>query len=207
MFLESTAMSETKIGSSSVSTVTLTAKQCIWFSWVPSGSFTGPEGESGVAYRPFQLDVSEISSIKVRQLSGSWGHSPDAARQSGADGLNGSGFPPLPNDSRSLENNAYKSSTYNSANIQPINTNLNKLVGMLGIDSGTTASQFIVGSWSNIVVPIGTKWLFLAFHDGHQWTNNQGEISVELTVQTDAARRGGSGDETSTDFAPHNSKE
>ncbi len=157
-------------------TVAVTAKMCLWFAW--AGTVTnGPYGENGVGYTPIGLEPIEgATSVKLSAYGGPWRHHPSTNNESGPNGLSAT---------RSLENQGYKSPTYNSDDIEPIDTNLNKLLAMWEFNQGppteqAPATQLAIGDGTTLTVPENASKLFLGFHDGYEWSNNDGVVLVEV---------------------------
>jgi hypothetical protein len=169
--------------------VDVSAKCCLWFAWAPPASPLsepegGPAGEDDT-YRPVALPVpSAARSAALTVGDGIWWHHDADGRRSGANGLDGTNG--LPNDQRSLERQEYRSPNYNSEGITPLNAHLNKLVGIWEIGgqaplASSPTDQVEIGqNPGSIAVPPGATKLFLGFHDGRQWTNNDGSVSVAL---------------------------
>ncbi|MEQ8784792.1 MAG: hypothetical protein RIC55_00770 [Pirellulaceae bacterium] len=162
-------------------------KQSLWFAWSPN-PIPGPEGE-GESSRP-QFDAVEDGASQVQltvlDTSKRWRHHPSADRESGPNGLDGSQG--IPDDARDLENQQYKSSNLNSDGIilsQPIH--LNKLVAIFEINNSAPtpnepSSILEVGAAATLDLPLDATKIFLGFHDGRHWTNNEGE---DMQVQID----------------------
>jgi len=166
--------------------VRVDAKHCLWFSWALP-SVLGPEGE-GSDSQPGHIDVDGASMVQIAQRDSSqkWRHHPSSDRESNANGLDGTDGTPL--DVRGLENPGYQSAAYNSEGILPITTNLNKLVGIFEFGnaiptSENPTSQLEIGAGpTELTVPEGATKLFLGFHDGREWTNNEKSIDFDVTV-------------------------
>jgi hypothetical protein len=162
---------------------TISAKHCLWFAWA-TGGFPGPKGELEAESKPpfdtRPLNATQVT-ITVLDANQRWGHNADPGRASGANGLDGSGG--IPNDSRGLEMQEYKSATFNSLFIDPINTHLNKMLFMLETDGVPTAQhpgeQLPVRSGIPIPAANATR-IFIGMHDGHEWKNNDGVIQVTV---------------------------
>ena len=166
--------------------IPVSPKACLWFAWADS-PISGPEGEADTSY-PTWVAAEEGASrviVSVTNRDARWMHHPDSARASGPNGLDGSNGTPVVQ--RGLQNPSYKSSAYNSAYIEPLQSHLNKLVAMFEMDNaaptlGSEATQLEVGEEETFDVPPGATRLFLGFHDGRHWTNNDGEsMMVEIT--------------------------
>ncbi|MEM7495409.1 MAG: hypothetical protein AAF471_04570 [Myxococcota bacterium] len=158
--------------------VEVSAKHCMWFAFA-NGNLQGPMGESGPAYKPNHVVVPAGSTVDVEleDFTQLWSHHPE--RESGAEGFD---------DTRDLENPAYKNAAYNSQNIVGINTNLNRLVGMFAKDVADPhlhVTEIIdlnfaqaTSTTQRLFSPGESSLFFLAFHDGEEWTNNEGFIDV-----------------------------
>lgn len=167
------------------------ATQCLWFAWADPG-FPGVEGESDTAaYRPYEVPAEKgATSVRITAATTAqdkWRHDPDPGRESGANGLNGTGG--IPNDQRGLENPNYRrEAELHSLYLQELTTHLNKLVGVMeSNDSAPTSenpyNQLPIGA-SYLVegdeFPANATRLWLGFHDGREWSNNQGSITVTV---------------------------
>lgn len=165
--------------------LTIRAKHCLWFSWTPM-TISGPEGEDETSRPEFDAveDGADTVRITATDTSQKWRHHPDASRESGAGGLDGTGG--IPNDSRGLENSAYKDSSLNSDGINELTTHLNKLVAIFEIQGAAPTptspqDQHIVGAGpTSLSIPAGASKIFIGFHDGRHWTNNDGHIDILL---------------------------
>lgn len=150
------------------------ATYCLWFAWAPGG-LIGPEGETtGSTYDPLAIDITNAVTVEITASpSDTWSHHP--GNTSNAAGLG---------TSIGLENPAYRSTNYNSERIVPRTTNLNKLVAMQGFDEPPTAEvlQEEIGLSRVLNITNGHTRLFLGFHDGREWTNNNGEVNIAITI-------------------------
>lgn len=158
-----------------VTTSTVGAKYCLWFTWAPEG-IDGPEGEIVDSdYRPLEINVEGIQKVKITAVpTDEWSHHP--GNTSNAGGID---------DVRGLENAAYRSAQYNSENIEPLIARLNLLVGLLGSETPPTSSvsQIEIGLEKVISIDnIADTRLFLGFHDGRQWSNNGGHVNVTIEI-------------------------
>ena len=156
-------------------TDTIKAKYCLWFAYAPS-NIDGPEGEKTDSnYMPLEVDLTNVAELTVTATPADmWSHHP--GNDSNAGGIN---------DERNLENEAYKSATYNSENIGKLKARLNLLVGLLGDENPPTVEreQIEIGLEKDISIDnVNDTRLFLGFHDGRQWSNNSGAVRVTITV-------------------------
>ena len=172
------------------------AKACIWFAWTLEDLLSaGPSnlsGEAGDAYRPVPLirpsDATSLTLTAVTDPPGStWAHTDDGTDASGPEGIS---------KAVKLENPAYQDPTLLSDHIiemqadgspvppassAPVVVRLNRLIGLWGTDHATPAVVIDIGpsrAFQAGDMIGGATRLFLAFHDGHQWTNNVGQVKV-----------------------------
>lgn len=163
--------------------VEVSANHCIWLAWAPPGHPDPPYAERGDKYQPSPLVVPTDENITHVQIvandADTWAHlASGSKRTTDAAGL--------VNDSRDLEREGYRSDDLRSSNIVGSNLPLNMLVALLGVDPDTEATEHGVGLSKTLALDAdGTraKYLFLAFHDGHQWPNNTGKVGVTVTWQ------------------------
>ena len=165
-------------------TVQVSAKHCVWMTWAPTNA-VGPYGEDYPDYFPKGLAVPSDATGVTTTATGTWRHDPADREASGPDGLNGMGG--LPNEQRGLEDTAYKHAQYHSDGIAALTTFVNELVGIWDINFTPPVAenerlQIRMGaSYSVNTIPTGATRLFLACHDGYQWTDNS--QSIDVTVQ------------------------
>lgn len=165
--------------------VVVSAKHCIWLAWAPPEHPDPPFEERGPVYQPSPIAVPTDKSIThvtiVANPDDQWAHhSPAGNRKSDAAGL--------VNDQRNLERSGYQSEDLRSKNIVGTKLPLNMLVTLLGINPNTRATEIGVGLSKTLPLDVDGQRptsLFLAFHDGHQWTNNNGEVSVTVSWHDD----------------------
>ena len=174
---------------SPTTTVSVSAKCCLWFAWAPTGSaaLKDPENEGLVdAHRPIGVPVPPGSTSVTITAAASgtpdrrWRHDPAAGAASGPNGLNGSDGTPV--NIKGLEVGGYQHANYGSDSITPLTTHLNKLVAMVEDNWGPTPQQPTpVGASATIALTANSTRVFLGMHDGRQWSNNSGDIVVTLT--------------------------
>jgi len=158
-------------------TVTVSAKNCVMFAWAPEG-YIGPEikpeleRESGDLYRPIRVQVPTNATSVVISAQGSWTHHPPLGGPE-TSGPNGRG---RIEETRS----AYQDAAYGSQNIPLPNTNLNRLIALRQPDPDTPGSIDLLGEAETFLDVDGDTKLFLGFHDGYHWANNEGEVTVTL---------------------------
>jgi len=162
-------------------TVDVSARQSIWFAWAPRDYPTTAFGEESHLYCPVQLVVPQDAGLNGARISANssheWTHRMQSAstRSSDADGLD---------DTRPMERpDVYKVAALRSDNISGSDLELNRLVGMWGIDHTQACSEFSIGlGGGSFSFPGGTRprLLFLGFHDGFEWSNNSGSVSVTV---------------------------
>lgn len=163
--------------------LTIRAKHCLWFSWTPM-TISGPEGEDESSRPEFDAVEEGADTVRIRATDTTqvWRHHPDASRESGANGLDGTGG--IPNAPLGLENPAYKDSSLNSDGINELTTHLNKLVAIFEIQGAAPTStapqdQLVVGAGpTELSIPAGATKIFIGFHDGRHWINNEGHIDI-----------------------------
>jgi hypothetical protein len=159
-------------------TFPVSAKCCLWFTWAADG-LNGVEHEDPVElYRPVEVDVENISEVTVSvDSSDQWSHHP--GNLSNAGGIN---------DVRGLENAGYRDAKYNSLKIKPLSARLNLLVGMVTtkdppVPAAPDVDQIEIGLGKTITInDITAERLFLGFHDGRHWFNNEHAVDVTVTV-------------------------
>jgi len=161
------------------------ARQAIWFAWALRGFTGAPFGEAddqAGTYRPLPLIVPEeatITSVTVTTTTGEWNHQMSvAAHASDANGR-------AETEQHLSETHAsgYKNATFRSDRITSGNYVLNRLVGLWGIDPTIDATEVQLGVGPTTkLVPFGTRptKFFLAFHDGFEWSNNTGTVTVNV---------------------------
>lgn len=163
------------------SVLTVGPKHCLWFAWSDMTT-PGPYGEGAESIPNSDAVQASFVDVEVLSVNPLWRHGPNADQESDPDGK-------VLAATESLKDKRYCSATYNSQNISSVDTHLNKLVVMFGIDgvpptAQNPALQIPVGkSARNIPVPAGNPThIFLGFHDSFEWSNNRGDlISVQLT--------------------------
>lgn len=159
--------------------VQVDARHCIWFCWADVGYPNGPFQESGDVYRPHGLVVPRDAAQVLVQANSAdrWTHDAD----NGGPITDANGANPL-----GLLMDVYKTTPqYHASNIDKLTAPLNKLVGIweTGFGPPTSAQpQIEIGlSYSeNFTANLRTR-LFLAMHDGQEWSDNQGTVNVTVT--------------------------
>lgn len=165
--------------------VSVNARQSIWFAYAHPNYPIRTWREIGDAYRPLAIpipsDATQVAfAANPNQI---WGHMHGDYSQ--ADGRGGD----MPLDPRYAAN--YKEADMmglNSWNITGISAKLNIFVIMFGGEASLTGTNYntenAVGlDTTPIDIPSSPAptMLYLAIHDGHEWTNNGGEIDVGIT--------------------------
>ncbi len=172
-----TAVEDFTASAAATVSVTVDAKNCIWFTWAPEGYSVPTYGESGGAFRPQGLIVpSDATQAVVTVTSESeWKHDPAAGAASGPNGKN---------DQRPMEKpELYKTEALKSLLIDgSTKLNLNLLVGIWDWGPDTATTEIPIGQSATINWGGGTRpdKLQLAFHDGYQWANNSGDMAVQV---------------------------
>jgi len=167
------------------STVSVDARQSLWFAYAHPAYPVRRWLEIGDTYRPLAIPVPALAtkvalSVNVSEL---WGHVNGDFSQASGQGSD------VPLDPRYQDN--YREMNLqglNSWNITGISTKLNMFVIMFGGDASLTGTNYnteiAVGlSTTSIDIPtspVPTK-LYLAMHDGYEWTNNNGIVDVGIT--------------------------
>ncbi|MEM7391373.1 MAG: hypothetical protein AAF492_03415 [Verrucomicrobiota bacterium] len=161
-------------------TVTVSSQACIYFAWADS-SATGPYGEDVGACKPVIVDVEPDDEITISASpSDEWSNGSEEYMWANADGR----------DEPLGTNNAYSSPNYNSENINPNTARVCKLVGVFEENGAQPVSMIDViniGLSNVLIAPASATKLFLGFHDGFEWSNNEDSIQVTVDIS-----RGGS---------------
>ena len=159
-----------------MTTYELKAKACLWFAW--ETTISGPEGEVGDDYAPHSIDLTDVESISISVGEDDlWAHHPSADSPDCASNANGR------DREVGLQNPDYQN-YIGASYIDVLTTKLNTLIGMWQYGDGPPITEaqrttpFRIGtSWSG-VIPANATALFLGFHDGREWTNNEGSVMV-----------------------------
>ncbi len=168
-------------------TVDVSSKHCLWFAWWTTSPPTkGPEEEDDSS-KPIGIPIPQEPPVPSKVLIEAtdptqvWRHHPADGKQSGADGIS---------VARGLENGGYKSDSFNSNWIElPGAINLNKAVAIFEVNGlaptqSAPQTQKEVGSNATLTIPENATKLFLGFHDGRQWTNNENPVTSSAEIIT-----------------------
>jgi hypothetical protein len=168
--------------SSATVNVPVSAMHCIWLSWADAQYPAGPFGEGANGtwnnYRPQGL-VAPSNAVRVAISANgadTWTHDLDH----GAPFTNADGYGMC-----DLMKPQYKNTPeYHSANINQLNAPLNKLVGIWETNNGpppAARDQIEIGMAYAENLTAGQKTrLFLAMHDGQEWSDNSGSVNVTV---------------------------
>jgi hypothetical protein len=157
----------------------VSARACLWFAFAADG-LPGPgpanDREDDTAnHRPVSFVVPANADQVTIEATGNWSHygAVGGNDTSDADGMN---------PSTALELAGYRSGTYLSETIADLDEKVNTLIGMwVDVDAAPIGSPFAIGKGPTALSISDTvRKLFLAFHDGKRWHNNQGQVAVTL---------------------------
>jgi hypothetical protein len=164
--------------------VDVSAKHCLWFAWANDG-ISGPHGE-GEDSRPNYVTIDpdvEFVNIRVTNPENIWWHGSQPDERSTAAGRS---------KVQGLVNDDYKNNpAYNSSQIVAIETNLNKLLALVGTDTGPVfpySPEEIGLGRDEVPIPFPgsgepvTRLLFFGMHDAFEWTNNDSEEMMHVEV-------------------------
>ena len=135
----------------------------------------------GISARPSQILIPSSAvggSVDITYDSGTWTHwdAGPAAAKTDADGRNTDPPGLIPTQEE------YLVAEYNSDGLTIPDNYLNRLIAVFGDENGYIGNVLDVGSSSQLAIPAGAKYLFLAMHDGYQWniSSNTGSVVVKL---------------------------
>ncbi|QDU95054.1 hypothetical protein [Lignipirellula cremea] len=159
--------------------VAVTAKACIWYFGVAPGSIAGPYGE-GAASQPIAFPITPGATSVQVTAAGGW-------RKRGGGPLFGPNGNPSDHNALVPCNNGNCGKWYDleptpgGHPIEKIDGNKGLLVGVWDATEGTFYPQHPIGEkWGADQIPAGATNLYLGFHDGFQWTNNDGLVRVKV---------------------------
>jgi hypothetical protein len=161
----------------------VTAHRCLFLTYAegkPIAAFAETTSAND-DYLPLALPLpADVTAVRIQVLGGLWQHDPALATQTGAEGRPGTEQPLDPNFSA-----RYSNATLQSANISSANPplRLNRLAGLWKyLDPNQATTEFDAVTSDPINVPPGTRptHLCLGFHDGFEWSNNSGLVTVQI---------------------------
>ncbi len=167
--------------------VNVSAKCCIWMTFAPTGTVNQQYNESVQEYLPVSLGIPDnASQILLEAISGEWRHDPAESAKSDANGR--SLAKPLEKPNLYRDNPALYAQNFTGPNDEDLatyNIELNKLIAFLDYGPENYNKIIKVGNAATtVLIPSTTprpSFLQLAFHDGFQWSNNSGSVSVKVT--------------------------
>lgn len=169
--------------------VSVGAKCCIWMTFAPAGTINGTHNETVPEYLPVSLRIPDnaIQAV-VEAIAGEWRHDPADSTKSDADGRTEKRplqFPALYRNNPALY--AQNFTGPNGEDLAAFPIALNKLIAFLDYGPENINKVIEVGK-NTAQTPIPIPYadprpssLQLAFHDGYQWSNNSGSITVKVT--------------------------
>lgn len=177
------------------SRVGVSAKACLFMAFA-DGGHNGPDGETVANNKPVKIAVPHnATSVTLTAGDQLWRHDLHSSTVSDADGR--------ASPSVALENTAgYVNANLHSLNISGHGTPrpLNLLVALLNYGEGQDCPIVNVGKGPT-EVPLPQQGgsgprpaaVHLGFHDGHEWTNNEGEIEVKIEFNFGSGSSSGPG--------------
>ncbi len=178
----------------SVSQFDVQATSCLYFAWAPdpkinallrgpivSGRQLANDIEQGHGCRPLELHIpDDANQVSLVVNGGSWRHCTGASCASDAAGR----------AKVATTRSEYHRIDYRSSHTPLLNTNVNKLVGLWGpknapsspIDPGWLLEIGTSNPTLNVPTSPRPGSLFLAMHDGFEWNNNSGNVTVQVSL-------------------------
>lgn len=160
------------------------AHRCLWLTYA-EGLAIGAFGETTSPtddYLPLALPLApDVASVGIEVLSGLWRHDPDASTETGAEGRPGTEQPLDP-----AHQDKYRNATLLSDHIQSATLRLNRLVALWKYaDHNENTNELDAVTTTPFDVPTAPRptHLCLGFHDGFEWSNNQGAVQVRISWQ------------------------
>ncbi len=172
------------IGRPAVEEVVVSARHCIWFSFV-TASAPGPgdptDRELDVTqHKPPSVIVPENVQKIATACKGRWRHHHAV---DGADSDVCTDAQGCPNHVAgvTLENAGYRSGAYNSNSIpMPAAIQVGKLIALYVQDDDTTPTAPFAVTGLDTIDPTTIAKVVLASHDGNRWHNNSGSVVVTI---------------------------
>ena len=133
---------------------------------------------AGVMFSPPPLIVPRNTGSLSSRAFGTWRHFPPQGNAdqaaSDADGMG---------NLVDLENEGYRSATYNSLMITKVPRKVNSLIGLwTDAEDGPVGDPILLGKGPTAApIDAEVRKLRLAHHDGKRWHNNSGSVLVTLT--------------------------